>query len=103
MRGSNPGRGEGWDGERKLAAATLLQAVADAQRGDSEAAQWLEDGGGIWAEYLQLPARVLRCWPEALSLASRRPNRAAMTEKQREWSLQERALRRKLAYRNRTR
>lgn len=71
MRGRTLGYREGWDGERALCAATLLQAVADAQRGDLVAAEWLEAGGGLWGEYLQISDAV-RCWRSARYVG--RPN-----------------------------
>ena len=64
MRGSYPWAWESGDGERKLSAAVLLAAVKDAQEGDAEAAEWLEDGGGVWAAYLQLPAGMMATWRE---------------------------------------
>jgi hypothetical protein len=85
MRGRYPWVRESGDGERKLSAAVLIAAVKDAQGGDAEAAEWLEDGGGVWAAYLQIPPKVIACWREVERLGRNRngPKRADMTPE--EW------------------
>jgi hypothetical protein len=43
------------DGERRLLAAIVLQAVIDAQRGRPGAMEWLESTGRAWCELLGIP------------------------------------------------
>ena len=42
------------DGYRRLASTLLLEALADAERGDAEAVAWLQDDGLVLAETLDL-------------------------------------------------
>lgn len=47
---------------RRLAAATVLKAVQDAQDGDPLARQWLAEDGAALAEALDLPAEKVTTW-----------------------------------------
>lgn len=85
---------------RNLAAAMVLQAVKDAQTGDTEAGLWLVDVGcKLGAELLDLDAKLLKHWqsarivnPEALNMVERRRREQAYkTAYNREWRRKRRA------------
>lgn len=94
---------QGWsddlNGWRRLAAACILRAVEDAQRGDVAAGKWLETAGcELGAGMLGIDAAVLRNWQSALIVkrvrvavfgpAERRRRKAAL---QRRWYARKRA------------
>jgi hypothetical protein len=58
--------------ERALLAAVLLQAIVDAQRGDQEAARWLETTGQASADlFLGVHPEAFALWRAAAALRRR--------------------------------
>jgi len=52
------------DGERRLVAMVILQALRDARRGSGEAQEWLRVLGPAWCELIDIDgSRLLTDWP----------------------------------------
>jgi hypothetical protein len=67
-------------GERALLAAVVRQALEDAKRGSSEAAEWLDHVAPWWcAKLLDLDAERVRAWRGVLG-GSRTPYRVRTTQ-----------------------
>lgn len=68
MRGTRDERRAGCDPERALCAAIILQALADARRGDNLAAAWLDDQAGALLEMLDMWPGLVAGWQAAVAV-----------------------------------